>query len=38
MAQLCRIRRNEVTELSRVNGSHNLFVELNIVLLTGPLR
>jgi hypothetical protein len=38
MIQLCRMRRNEVTELSRVTDSHNVFVQLNIVLLTGPLR
>ena len=33
MIQLCRMRRNEVTELSRVTDSHNVFVQLNIVLL-----
>ena len=38
MIQLCRMRRNEVTELFRVTDSHNLFVQLNIVLLPGPLR
>ena len=30
--------RNEVTELSRVTDSRNLFVQLNIVLLAGPMR
>jgi hypothetical protein len=35
MIQLCRMRGNEVTELSDVTDSHNLFAHLNSVLLAG---
>jgi hypothetical protein len=38
VVKLCSMFTNEVTELFRVNYSHNLVVELNVESLAGPLR